>query len=586
MRLLPGLAALALSSMVTLASAQTGTDTCTTPDAIAGQGLFAFDSSLATTGTEGQAEALCYYFAVSGIDSDVWFSWTADATGNVQIDSCASTVDTKMAVYPGAGCPTSGTAITCNDDTCGLQAVLGFAVTAGVTYTLQVGTYPGAGGGTGSLNISITSGTPPNDGCLTPAVVAGQGSFPFNNAAATAGAEGQNETVCYSFGTSGIDSDIWFTWTADATGIASMSTCNSTFDSKIAAYPGTGCPVPGTGLDCNDDACSLQSTIQFPVVNGTSYTLQVGTFPGKVGAAGTFDIAISGAPTDDDCSTPAVIAGQGVFGFDLTGATTGLEGQNEAICYDFGTSNFDNDVWFEWTANATGPALIATCNSGIDTRIAAYPGTGCPTPGSAIACNDDTCALQSEITFAVVAGTTYTLQVGNFPGALAGAGVLDISISGAVAPGTPFCFCDLGNSPCGNGGGAGSGCANGSSASGATLEGTGVAQVGNDSLVLLASGLAPGQPGLYFQGNNQVNGGAGILFGDGLRCAGGSVIRLGVASSNAAGESDTTGFATSISVKGVITVGDLRSYQLWYRDPLGSPCGSLFNLSNGYTIQW
>ena len=76
----------------------------------------------------------------------------------------------------------------------------------------------------------------------------------------------------------------------------------------------------------------------------------------------------------------------------------------------------------ESAADATGPALVSTCNSLLDTKIAAYPGSTCPTTGTSLACNDDTCALQSEITFPVVAGTSYMLQIGNFPGATGGTG--------------------------------------------------------------------------------------------------------------------------------------------------------------------
>jgi hypothetical protein len=32
--------------------------------------------------------------------------------------------------------------------------------------------------------------------------------------------------------------------------------------------------------------------------------------------------------------------------------------------------------------------------------------------------------------------------------------------------------------------------------------------------------------------------------------------------------------------------GDIRRYQAWFRDPFGGPCGSGFNLSNGYEIVW
>src|SRR5688500_16596604 len=55
-----------------------GTDTCTTPVAIAGQGTFAFDTTTATTGTTGQNEGRCLAFGTTGIDNDTWFCWTAD----------------------------------------------------------------------------------------------------------------------------------------------------------------------------------------------------------------------------------------------------------------------------------------------------------------------------------------------------------------------------------------------------------------------------------------------------------------------------------------------------------------------------
>jgi hypothetical protein len=427
-----------------------------------------------------------------------------------------------------------------------------------------------------------------SDSCTTPDALAGQGSFGFNNGLASTGLEGQSEVNCYAFGSSGVDNDVWFSWTADATGSATVSTCNSSFDTKIAAYPGGGCPTVGSSLACNDDTCGLQSSISFPVTTGTAYMLQIGTFPGAAGGTGTVNITIGGpAAGSDNCATPDAIAGQGSFAYDSSSATTGAEGQGESLCYAFGTTGIDNDVWLSWTADATGPATVSTCNGAtFDTKIAAYPGGGCPTVGSALACNDDTCGLQSEITFNVVAGTSYMLQIGNFPGAAGGLASIDIGIVGPAEPGTAYCFCDQGNAPCGNSGTAGNGCANGANASGANLTGSGTALVGADSLVLSATGLVPNQPGLYFQGNAAVNGGTGVVFGDGIRCAGTTVIRLGVANASATGASSTAGFATPISVKGGVVAGDLRYYQLWYRDPAGSPCGALFNLTNGYSVQW
>jgi beta-glucanase (GH16 family) len=147
--------------------------------------------------------------------------------------------------------------------------------------------------------------------------------------------------------------------------------------------------------------------------------------------------------------------------------------------------------------------------------------------------------------------------------------------------GTVYCTPDWGSCPCGNGGDGGSGCANSSSAGGA-LNASGSASVAADDLVLNFTGGLPGQPCLFFQGDNQLNGGDGVTFGDGLRCAGGNVVRLQVRIPDASGEASTT---ASIAAKGGVSVGDVRQYQGWYRDN-GLSCGFTFNTTNGYSVVW
>ena len=61
------------------------------------------------------------------------------------------------------------------------------------------------------------------------------------------------------------------------------------------------------------------------------------------------------------------------------------------------------------------------------------------------------------------------------------------------------------------------------------------------------------------------------------------MIRLQVAAAGANGESATT---LSIAVKGGAVSGSVFRYQLWYRDPNTSPCGSNFNLTNGLEVAW
>ncbi len=162
---------------------------------------------------------------------------------------------------------------------------------------------------------------------------------------------------------------------------------------------------------------------------------------------------------------------------------------------------------------------------------------------------------------------------------------------GELQPGSGYCFGDAGAGtpcPCSNdndGSVPGSGCDNGVFASGARLSGAGGASISEDTLILSASNLEPNTSGLYFQADNDLS--PGLVFGNGLRCTGGSLKRLQVRISDGAGGSATT---ISISVKaGNIVAGDIKRYQCWYRSTTSPPCGSgsnEFNTTNGYEIVW
>ena len=75
-------------------------------------------------------------------------------------------------------------------------------------------------------------------------------------------------------------------------------------------------------------------------------------------------------------------------------------------------------------------------------------------------------------------------------------------------------------------------------------------------------------------------------FGDGIRCAGGQLIRLGTklvttGSSAYPGTGDPP-----VSVRGLVPPGGgVRYYQTFYRNP-GGPCGTNFNITNGVSVVW
>lgn len=150
---------------------------------------------------------------------------------------------------------------------------------------------------------------------------------------------------------------------------------------------------------------------------------------------------------------------------------------------------------------------------------------------------------------------------------------------------TAFCFGDgTGTAcPCTNSGAAGNGCANGSFATGCNLGATGNPSIAGDTLSLVATQSTPGSPGIFFQGDDQLAGGAGLTFGDGLRCAGNGICRIELAFA------DGTGTASSVSAIAAgcgVSAGQTKRYQWWYRDNALSLCGSGFNVSNGIELTW
>jgi hypothetical protein len=157
-----------------------------------------------------------------------------------------------------------------------------------------------------------------------------------------------------------------------------------------------------------------------------------------------------------------------------------------------------------------------------------------------------------------------------------------------TSPGSAFCFGDGTGTPCpcGNNAapGSGSGCLH-SFGVGGKLQASGVASIASDTVVLAGSSM-PNAAALYFQGTTQQSGGAGATFGDGLRCAGGTVVRLGTKTNVGGSSQYPTAGDMTISVKAALAAGDSRTYQIWYRNAASFCTTATFNLSNGFSVVW
>lgn len=173
---------------------------------------------------------------------------------------------------------------------------------------------------------------------------------------------------------------------------------------------------------------------------------------------------------------------------------------------------------------------------------------------------------------------------------------LDINLNGVPDEcepvGLALCFGDGTQStpcPCGNSGTPGRGCDNSASTGGALL--TGVGTTNPDTVVLTSSAELPSVLSIFLQGDAQTS----VVFGDGVRCAGGNLKRL--YSKNASGGvvSAPTGSDPSITTRSAalgdtIFSGSTRYYQVYYRDPnlafCVDPPGNTWNVSSGIQLVW
>jgi hypothetical protein len=159
--------------------------------------------------------------------------------------------------------------------------------------------------------------------------------------------------------------------------------------------------------------------------------------------------------------------------------------------------------------------------------------------------------------------------------------------SGAQS-GTTFCFGDGSGTacPCGNTSpaGQGVGCLH-SFGVGGRIAGAGTPSIANDTLILQGSQM-PDSSALYFQGTTTLGGGNGVVFGVGLRCAGGSTVRLGTKTNSGGASQYPSGGNPSVHVKGSCVAGNTRTYQVWYRNAAAFCSPSTFNLTNGLSVVW
>ncbi len=349
---------------------------------------------------------------------------------------------------------------------------------------------------------------------------------------------------------------------------------------------------------------------------GPRYDLPVGDFPlagtaGDIDGDGDLDVVV--ALMDGDAVGVFVNVGSGTFAPVVT-FPTGLGPQGIALGdldgdgdLDLATGSvFQNAVCIHTNAGGVfGPfdaqpttyltrqVAIADLDQDGDQDIAA----GCHDLRVAVLVNRG--ADFAPAAFFSTAGATFNIVLAD----LDGDGDREIVTRNAANAGTPpssvsilrnctnsgraVCSGDGSATPCPCGPGApGRGCPTSFEPRGALLAGTGSAQVADDGLRLACEGVSPTIV-TFFQGTAIAGGNSGVVFGDGLRCAGGTTIRIAPVLATGGAASYPGPGDAPISQRGQVpAAGGTRTYQVWFRNAADFCTSATFNLTNGLALAW
>jgi hypothetical protein len=209
---------------------------------------------------------------------------------------------------------------------------------------------------------------------------------------------------------------LWWTWTAPASGLVSISLDGSSFDTTLGIYQGTAVNSLVSVAQDDEGGAGSCSRVIFTATAGVTYQIAV---DGYFGASGTIKLILKPGLLNDDFADRLQLIGAYDY---VVGNSVGAYWE-PGEPYHWETTG-EKSVWWRWQAPTTGMVTMSTAGSNFDTILAAYTGTAVSSI-TLVANNDDanTSVVTSQISFMATAGTTYQIAVDGY-GTAAGSIIL------------------------------------------------------------------------------------------------------------------------------------------------------------------
>ncbi len=208
--------------------------------------------------------------------------------------------------------------------------------------------------------------------------------------------------------------DEWYSFTGSGTAESvTFSLCGSSYDTLIRVFDACG----GNEIATNDDSCGLQSEVSFLSDGVSTYYVMIEGFGSDAGAY-TLEVTCVQPPVNDECTGALPITcGETVMGTTINATI------DDAVAPTCDTGVTSPGVWYTFTdaSGLVSDVTISMCSGAggadYDTKLSVYTGDCGAPPLTCVVGNDDTCGLQSEVTFQSDGVSTYYVLVHGFGGA-------------------------------------------------------------------------------------------------------------------------------------------------------------------------
>ena len=209
--------------------------------------------------------------------------------------------------------------------------------------------------------------------------------------------------------------DVFYKFTGSGSAqIVTISLCGggTDYDSVLRVFD--DCNLANE-LAFNDDSCGLQSEVSFMSDGTATYYIMVEGFGTNTGNF-SLDVTCEDPLPNDLCDGAIAIS----CGDSISGTTISATVDDPALAPDCGAAVDSPGVWYSLTDDSglAGDITVSLCNgTAFDTKLSVYTGDCSAPPLTCVTANDDSCGLQSEVTFASDGNTTFLILVHAFGGA-------------------------------------------------------------------------------------------------------------------------------------------------------------------------